>query len=100
MDWFFLLGLRGWLRHFYLFLGSHTIIYKYNEGSQLVGLDELFTHPQEVVLLMGGLLDYIEEGVLHDDLRCLQELVTEEEVLVVGIVALCLTLELLRNLHQ
>ena len=70
------------------------------KGSQLVGLDELFTHPQEVILLMGGLLDDVEEGVLHDDLRGLQEFVVEKKVLVVGIVALCLTLELLGNLYQ
>lgn len=44
------------------------------KGSQLVGLYELFTHTQKVILLVGGLLHDVEESVLHDYLGRLQEL--------------------------
>lgn len=47
---------------------------------------------------MGGLLDDIEEGVLHDDLGGLDELFVEQEVLVVRVILLVLGLELMREL--
>lgn len=42
--------------------------------SEFVGLDELLADTEEVVLLVGGFLHNVEEGVLHYDLSGLQEL--------------------------
>jgi hypothetical protein len=44
------------------------------KGSQFVGLNELFAHAQKVIFLVGGLLHDVEESVLHDYFRRLQEL--------------------------
>lgn len=69
------------------------------KGSQLVGLYELFTHAQKVILLVGGLLHDVEESVLHDYLGSLQELLIKEKVFVVGVVSLCLALDVFGNLN-
>jgi hypothetical protein len=76
-------------------------VIEYNESeSQFVGLDELFAHAQEIVLLVGGFLDDVEEGVLHDDLGSLEELLIQQHVLVVGVVALGPALPLIMDLHM
>jgi len=75
MHWLFLLDLGRRLRHFYFFLGSHVYSLIYiMKGSQFVGLNELFSHAQKVIFLVGGLLHDVEESVLHDYFRRLQEL--------------------------
>jgi hypothetical protein len=75
--------------------------YKYDDKiSQLVRLDEFLTHTQEVILLVGCLLDYVEEGVLHYYLGRLKELVVQEQVLVVRVVLLALCLTLVHDLHE
>ena len=43
--------------------------------SYFIGLDEFFAYAKEVVLLVSGLLDNVEERILHDDFGNLQELV-------------------------
>jgi hypothetical protein len=112
VDHLLLRGLRRWLRDLHLLLRSHYYYYgrgsewvivgvEYKVGrSKLVGLDELLAHAKEVVLLVSGLLHDVEEGVLHDDLSGLQELLVQQQVFVVRIVSLSLTLALQRNLHN
>lgn len=60
--------------------------------SKLLGLDELLSHSEEIILLMRRLLNYIKERILHDDLSHLSELLIQHQVLMVRVILLLLKL--------
>jgi hypothetical protein len=56
-------------------LANYCCIHINWSKSYLAGLDKLLSHPQEIVLLVGSFLDYVEESILDDYLCYLAELV-------------------------
>ena len=54
--------------------------------SNLLGLDKLFTDPEEIVFLMSSFLNYVEKCVLKNDLCDFFELIVQNQVVVVRII--------------
>lgn len=60
--------------------------YKEGDQSESIGLDELFAHTQEIVLLVGCFLNDVKESILHHDFSNVHELFIEQQPLVIRVI--------------
>ena len=73
-----------WLCDYYLDCFSFSPI------SKLFGLDKFLSNPQEVIFLMSGFLNNVEEGILHYDLCDFSEFLIQHQVLMIWVIPLLL----------